>query len=106
MALMEFIGLLLLHYGLLLMVACYGLWTFRRWGLSLARGLAIASLALNVIVLIITMVTRAGIVAGVAGLVVSAGILVYLYGSANLRDRLQRYLRGGRLQRGEWQTFE
>jgi uncharacterized membrane protein (DUF2068 family) len=91
-ALLDFVALLLVHYGLLLMVACYGLWTFRRWGLSLARGLAIASVVLNVIILIITLVTRAGIVSGVTGLVISAGILVYLWGSDNLRGRMQRYL--------------
>ena len=106
MALLELIGLLLFHYGLLLIVACYGLWTFRRWGLVLARGLAIASVVLNVIVLIVALVTRAGIVVGMAGLVISAGILVYLYGSANLRDRLQRYLGSGRSRGGEWGRYE
>jgi len=102
MAALEFLGLLLFHYGLLLMVACYGLWTYRRWGLSLARGLAVASVVLNGIALIITLVTRAGIVVSLVGTVISAGILVYLYGSANLRDRLRRYLRTGPSQGNEW----
>lgn len=101
-----FLGILIFHYGMLLMVACYGLWTSRRWGLSLARGLAVASVGLNVITVIITLITRVGIVASLVSMVISAGILVYLYGSANLRDRLQRYLRGGRLQGGERETFE
>ncbi len=68
-----------------------------------ARGLAVASVVLNVIVLVITLVTRAGIVGAVVGLVTSAGILVYLFGSANLRDRVQQYLRGARLPKGEWE---
>jgi hypothetical protein len=94
-ALLELLGLLVFHYGLLLLVACYGLWTFRKWGLSLARGMAIAFVVLNLVVIIISLVCRAGIMASLVGLVISAGILVYLYGSANLRDRLQEYIRAG-----------
>ena len=105
-ALFELLGLLLFHYGLLLLVACYGLWTFRRWGLSLARGLAVASVVLNVVVFIISLISRAGIVATLVGAVTSVGILVYLYGSDNLRDRLQRYTRNGGLQGGEWNQYK
>ncbi len=100
--LLEFLGVMAFQYGLLLLVACYGLWTFRRWGLSLARGLAIIFVLLNILVLIIALVNRTGIVASVAGVFISVGIMVYLYGSANLRDRLQRYIHTDGLQGSEW----
>jgi len=93
---------MLFHYGLLLLVACYGLWTFRKWGISLARGLAIVFVLLNILALIITLVNRTGIVACVAGVFISVCIMVYLYGSANLRDRLHRYIRTDGLQGSEW----
>lgn len=100
---LEFLGVMVFHYGLLLLVACYGLWTYRRWGLSLARGLSVASVVLNLVTLITCIVYRAGIVASLVGVLISAGILVYLYGSANLRDRLQRYTGG--LNSGEWNQY-
>ena len=100
--LLELLGVMLFQYGLLLLVACYGLWTFRRWGLSLARGLAIIFVLLNILVLIVTLVNRTGIVTSVAGVFISVGIMVYLYGSANLRDRLQRYIHTDGLQENEW----
>jgi hypothetical protein len=105
-ALAVFSGILSFHFGLLLLVACYGLWTFRRWGLSLARGLAIASVVLNVIVFFIIPLNRTTFLALLIGLVIGVGIVVYLYGSTDLRDRLQRYLHGGHLQGGDWQKFE
>jgi hypothetical protein len=100
--LLEVLGVMLFHYGLLLLVACYGLWTFRKWGISLARGLAIVFVLLNILALIITLVNRTGIVACVAGVFISVCIMVYLYGSANLRDRLHRYIRTDGLQGSEW----
>jgi hypothetical protein len=102
---LELLGLLIFHYGLLLLVACYGLWTFRRWALSLAKGLAIVFVVLNILVFIITLVNRMGIVLSVAGMFISVGILVYLFGSVNLRDRLQhlqQYIRTDGLQGNEW----
>jgi uncharacterized membrane protein (DUF2068 family) len=106
MALVEFVGLLVFYLGLLTLVACYGLWTFRAWGLSLARGLAVAYVALNVLGLFLCLATRAGIVTAVVGSGVSTGILVYLYGKTGLRDRLQRYVRGRQLQGVDQQMFE
>ncbi|HUT60061.1 MAG TPA: hypothetical protein VNA25_19620 [Phycisphaerae bacterium] len=106
-ALLEFVGLLVFYLGLLTLVACYGLWTFRRWGLSLARGLAVAFVAIYVVALIIGIVIGAQIVTAVVGGGVSVLIMFYLYGSTGLRDRLQRYTRGGRqLQGVEQQMFE
>jgi hypothetical protein len=106
MLLMEFMGVLLFHYGLLLMVACYGLWTFRRWGLSLARGLAIAFVVVNILCFVIALVYRTGIVVSVVGVFISAGIVVYLYGSANLRDHLQRYIRTNGLRGDAWSQYK
>jgi uncharacterized membrane protein (DUF2068 family) len=108
MALVEFVGLLAFFLGLLTLVACYGLWTFRRWGLSLARGLALAYFAMNVVTLIIGIVIGAQIVTGVVCLVISSGILVYLYGKTGLGGRVilpQRYV--GDLRQGlDEQMFE
>ena len=41
--LMGLVGLLWFHYGLLLELACYGLWTYRRWGPSLAKIMAVVN---------------------------------------------------------------
>jgi uncharacterized membrane protein (DUF2068 family) len=101
-ALLEFLGLLVFHFGLLLLVASYGLWTFRKWGLALARGLAVAAVALNGIGLIIGIIYRAGIVASLVGTVLSVLVLVYLYGRSNLREQLHRYMPTGGLQGGAW----
>jgi DNA-directed RNA polymerase subunit RPC12/RpoP len=106
MALFELVGLTVFFLGLLTLVACYGLWTFRAWGLSLARKLAIAYVAISGLGLILSLATRAGIVTAVVTSGISVGILVYLYGSAALRDRLQRYVRGRQLQGVEQQMFE
>jgi len=91
---MELIGLLIFHLGLLTLVACYGLWTFRKWGLSLAKIVAFVNAALNLIGLVICLVTRVGIVASLGNSFVSVAILVYLYGGGNLSARLQRYSTG------------
>jgi len=100
--LLEILGLLVFHYGLLLLVTCYGLWTFRRWGLSWAKSLAVGNAILVLIGLVISVVTRVGIVASVVGVFISAGILAYLYGSVDLRDRLHRVIPAGGLRAGAW----
>jgi uncharacterized membrane protein (DUF2068 family) len=104
-AVAVFCGILFFHFGLLMLVTCYGLWTFRRWGLSLARGLSIACVAMCVAVFFIIPLTRTTFLAGLIALVIASGIVVYLYGSADLRDRLHRYMGGGHLQGGDWQRF-
>jgi hypothetical protein len=103
--LLGLLGLLLFHYGLLLLVASYGLWTFRRWGITLARVLAIIGVVGCFIELIVAMVTRAGIVVDVVGLVTSALILVYLYGRLNLSD-LRKYLQPPTVGQGDWKDYE
>jgi uncharacterized protein YbaR (Trm112 family) len=102
--LLEFAGLLIFHVGLLTIVTCYGLWTSRKWGLSLARGLAIAYVVLNLIGFVVSLVSRTGIVMCLVGLAISGGILFYLYGKAGLRNRLQQSL-GNRLEGGNWHEF-
>jgi hypothetical protein len=83
-------GLILFHLGLLTEVACYGLWTFRRWGLSLAKIVADIYALLSLIGLLAAIIMRAGIVSGLVGFAISVGIVVYLYGSSNLSDRVQQ----------------
>ena len=38
--LLSLLGFLGFHLGLLMLVTCYGLWTFRKWALSIAKVLA------------------------------------------------------------------
>jgi hypothetical protein len=97
-------GLLLFHYGLLVELACYGLWTFRRWGLSLAKILAVLQAIGCLIGLVAALVMRVGIVANLVGLLISVGIVVYLFGSSNLSDRLQQVF--SRVRQVEGQTWE
>jgi uncharacterized membrane protein (DUF2068 family) len=92
------------HVGLLTEMACYGLWTFRRWGLSLARILAVVYAVGSLIGLVVALVMRAGIVASLAGLVINAGIVVYLYGRSNLSERLQQVF--SRVRQVDGQTWE
>ena len=97
-------GLLLFHYGLLLELACYGLWTFRRWALPLAKILAVLQAVAGLIGLVAALVMRTAIVANLFGLVVSVGIVVYLYGSSNLSERLQKVF--SRVRQVDGQTWE
>ncbi len=86
MELVAVLGLLLFHLGILTELACHGLWTFRSWGLSLAKILAVVNVIGSLIGLVWALVTLAGVVASLAGLVINAGILVYLFGSSNLSE--------------------
>jgi hypothetical protein len=105
-ALPELIGLALFHFGLLLMVTAYGLWTLRRWGLSLAKVLAVAFVALNAICVVMAVIAKAGIVAGSTGLVIAMAMLVYLYGGPNVLRRLRQYLPGKHANAEGWQVVE
>ncbi len=100
-------GLLLFHYALLLELACYGLWTFRRWGLSLAKILAVLQLIGGLIGLVAALVMRVGIVGALAGFAISIGIVVYLFGSSNLSERLQQVFSRVRQVDGRtWEGYE
>ena len=92
--LVEALALLVFHLGLITLVACYGLWTFRGWGLFLAKVAADLNAVLNLIGLVICLVTRLGMLGSLANFCISVGILVYLYGGGNLAARLQRYSSG------------
>lgn len=95
---LEGLGVTFLLVGMLTLVACYGFWTARDWGRQLMRGLAIAYTAIGALSLLVALVTRAGILTSLAGLVIWLLILVYLFGrwsetSGQLRgyyDRLRR----------------
>ena len=96
------------HCGIFSLVVCYGLWTFRKWGLSLAKILAIINVAMGLIGVIVAIVTCAGMVINIVQLVVSSGIVVYLYGSAELSGRAQQYLTQLRSHTAtpNWSQFE
>ena len=104
--LLEFAGVLLFHYGLLILVTCYGLWTFRRWGVTMGRALAIVSLVLNTIGFIICLVSRVGVVISVVSLLISLGILLYLYEHPLLSRGLRELSRVGRLGKGMWTDYK
>lgn len=104
---MEFGGLLTFHYGLLTLVACYGLWTFRKWGIVLGRAMAIAGVVFSVIGVIASVASHAGIFASVVGLAISSVILAYLFaGPPGFYTRLRQYLRANRLREDMWQGYE
>lgn len=89
----ELVGAIIFHYGLLQLAAVYGLWSNRRWGLSLSRGIAVAGTFLNLVFLIIAVIVRGGILAGLLSTILSVLILVYLFGRLNL-DTIRRQIRG------------
>ena len=104
--LLSFVGLVLFHYGLLTLVACYGLWTFRRWGFILARATAVAGVVLSLIAVVFNIVYLTGILAGVVGLIISVVILVYLFIGPGFSAQIRQHLRLDRLQEGVWQGYE
>ena len=83
-----YVGLL---YGVLLLVASYGLWTCQAWACTLARTLAIVGVSVGGLVVVASLVTRAGIVVSLAGLAIDVVILRYFYGSSELREYFRRY---------------
>ncbi len=101
-ALVDLIGVALWLYGVLLLVASYGLWTLRKWGLKLARVLAIVSLVLNVLVLIGSMILRTGFVSALAGAAISLCIAVYLYQGVNVLAQVRDRLRSSGLGDAAW----
>ena len=104
--LLSFVGLVLFHYGLLTLVACYGLWTFRRWGFILARATAVAGVVLSLIAVVFNIVYLTGILAGVVCLIISVVILVYLFIGPGFSAQIRQHLRLDRLQEGVWQGYE
>lgn len=106
--LLSLLGLLGFHVGLLMLVTCYGLWTFRKWGLSMAKVLAAVSAVMGLIGLIAALVTRGLIAVSLANALISAAIVVYLFGSTNLSEQAQRYIAQirSRTTTPDWKEFE
>jgi hypothetical protein len=103
----EFLGVLVFHFGLLTMVACYGLWTMRKWGLKLAKQLSVVYAILNLLTFTFAIVTRVGIIANLAGFIVSVVITIYLYGGSELSERLQQaYSRLGGADEQKWDGYK
>jgi len=90
MVLLQLLALAVLHLGILLIVACYGLWTFRRWGLTLANTLLVIEIVLHVLALVLGGVSKvlgpSEIVMNFASLGVCVAILTYLSGSPYLKQ--------------------
>jgi len=106
---MEFsslVGLGIFHYGLLTLVACYGLWTFRRWGFALARAVAVVAVLVSLTGLVVSIAYRTGILAGIVGLIVSAVILAYVFVGPGLFAQVRQRVNLSRLPKGGWQDYE
>jgi hypothetical protein len=88
----SLIGLACFHLGLLTLVTCYGLWTYRRWALLIAKVLAVVFVLFGLIGFVAALVMRTGIVTSLANTLISAAIVVYLFGATGLFDRAQRYV--------------
>lgn len=100
-------ALLAFHFGLLMEVTCYGLWTFRRWALSLAKTVAGITAALSVIGVVVALITRQAIVVSLAGLFVNCGIWFYFVGSSNFSRRMQQLFARVRQAEGQaWDGYE
>ena len=92
MALLEFLGILMFHLGLLHAVACYGLWAYRRWGFVCARVLAIADVVLDLILLILALSSGMSVVTLLVVLLTACVILAYVWGYSPA-GVFQRHLR-------------
>jgi uncharacterized membrane protein (DUF2068 family) len=106
LAIMELVGVLAFLLGVMYMVASFGLWTYRKWGLQLSRVLAVVSVVLYALSFIATLYTRSGIVSSVAALVIAVGIMAFLFGRLKSIGSFQGFQRRGQSQGGEWEGFE
>jgi cobalamin biosynthesis protein CobD/CbiB len=61
------------------------------WGLMLARGLAIVNTVLTVMLFIVALVTRAGILTSLVGLILWGFVVIYLFGSSEFFARAEQY---------------
>ena len=82
-ALIEFVGIVLFLLGIVTLAACYGLWTFSKWGLSLAKILSVLFAVINGLALVVSIIVRAGIVLSVCALVISVLVAAYLRGGGD-----------------------
>ncbi|MCK4374212.1 MAG: hypothetical protein KAX19_02750, partial [Candidatus Brocadiae bacterium] len=86
--------LLMFFYGLFHVIAAYGLWSRQTWGLLLARIVYTVSLLAALVATVMSIASGSGIVTSVAGLGISVGILVYLFGGGNsVAPLAQRFVR-------------
>jgi hypothetical protein len=83
-------GVLSFHVGLIMLVASYGLWTFRIWALPLARVLAVVFAVGNILGLIFSVVMRQGIGIALFGCIIQGVIVVYLFGAKRVAEYFQR----------------
>jgi hypothetical protein len=99
-------GILLFHIGLITLVACYGLWTFRKWALPVAKVLAVVFGVGAFLAVIVALVVRHGIMVGLTNLAISIAVIMYLFGSSNISERLKQYSSNWRGVGGrEWDGF-
>lgn len=79
----SFLAILFILLGVLDLAACYGLWSFQKWGLTLAIVLYIASIPLSILLMITPIpgveVTGWDVLLQVVGIAVAIGILIYLF---------------------------
>jgi hypothetical protein len=74
----DAISLSVFHFGLLLLVAGYGLWTARTWGPMLAAILSALAVLVSLVAMILALVARWGILSSIVAVVIWIGVAVYL----------------------------
>ncbi|MCS7305789.1 MAG: hypothetical protein NZ602_11875 [Thermoguttaceae bacterium] len=78
------------YLGLFTLVVCYGLWSFRKWGLTGARVLSIVYAVLAGLSLF-SLIVGASVVLVLVNLIISIWIMIYFYGMQELSERVRRY---------------
>lgn len=88
---MGLLSLCIFHLGLFTLVVCYGLWSFRAWGLRYARPLSMLYAVLGGLFLLLIFL-GGSIVILLTNLVISICIMIYFwYGLGELWERLRKY---------------
>jgi len=88
-------------------VNCYGLWTYRKWALSVSKVLAVVYVVVSLIGFIASLIGRVGIISSLSNLAISIAILLYFFGSSNVSERLQQvYSRLGHDDGHQWEGYK
>jgi len=72
-------SILLLPVGVLLLAAAYGLWTKQKWGLTLARGIYLVSLVLDIASVLISGISTTSELFSVVEIILEILVIIYLF---------------------------
>ena len=86
---LAFLGIVFIAVGVLLLAACYGLWSAQTWGINLAKGLYIVSIPLDIISMFVGPGEPShGLVALTVVFVAAVVVLCYLF-IGDVQDQFQ-----------------